>query len=157
MSDTPDADGDYLYTVDSNIPDEVEGTIEYYAADGNTLRTDTFSISKDEGAKDIPIDNVVKGDDGKYYRSIQTLGYVSAKYPGVTKFRIMCVPLNFTPASGTPFTAKFRFVDASTLPSDTSDPATAGEEIGNVRAIGIIDSLIVEGDSSSNAWLLILL
>ena len=148
-SNTPDDDGDYLYKLaDPNIPDEVEGTVEYYTADGTTLRTDTFSISKDEGAKDIPVDNVVQGSDGKYYRSIQTLGYVSAKYPGVTKFSIMCVPLNFDATTGTPFTAKFRYVDASTLPPETDDPANAGTEIGNVGAIGIIDQLIVAGDSS---------
>ena len=133
-------DGTYRYVLNSSIPDEVEGKIKYCKlSDGSVLKEDTFTITKDEGSKLVPVDNIVESG-GTYYRTIQLTGDVTAKYPGVTEFSIMCVELTGDWGDdGAPYVANFRYVDAA-------NPSSGDLRESDSLISALLDKLIVTRD-----------
>ena len=135
-----ETDGVYRYVNDSSLPTEIEGHVTFYELGTNAELTKVpFTISKDE-SKSIAIDNLISAG-GKYYRTIQTLGSVTAKYPGMTEFSIMCVELDNTWGDAAkPYVAKFNYVA-----SDGSSTDLKSDDNGSSLG-ALIDQLIVTKD-----------
>ena len=133
----------------SALPDSIEGKVSFYELGGSTtpLKVNTFTITKEEGSKLVPVDNIIEAN-GKYYRTLQLTGDVTAKYPGVTEFSVMCVELSNTWGDNNkPFVASFRYVDADNY--DASDPSAASNLKDADSALAqLIDKLIVTKDYS---------
>ena len=138
--DAQQEDGTYRYVADSSIPDEVEGKIKYCVlGDGSVLKEDTFTITKEEGSKLVPVDNIVESG-GKYYRTLQLAGDVSAKYPGLTEFSIMCVELTGDWGDdGAPYVANFRYIDVD-------NPSAGDMRESDTLISALLDKLIVTGE-----------
>lgn len=138
--DAQQEDGTYRYVADSSIPDEVEGKIKYCVlGDGSVLKEDTFTITKEEGSKLVPVDNIVESG-GKYYRTLQLTGDVSAKYPGLTEFSIMCVELTGDWGDdGAPYVANFRYIDVD-------NPSAGDMRESDTLISALLDKLIVTGE-----------
>lgn len=131
--------GQPRYVITSSIPDTITGKVTYYEMGNsdNVLKTDEFTISKDEGTKLVHVDNIVE-QNGEYFRSMQLTGAVTATYPGVTSFSIPCAKLTGEWGSaGKPYTANFHYVAVGTTDS-----------IGNPKSIGLVDSLTIDKDYS---------
>ena len=122
-----EVDGHYRYVAsDGSFPESVEGKVSFYELGTNALlKENTFTITKDEGSKLIPVDNIVESG-GTYYRTLQLTGDVTAKYPGMTEFSVMCVKLdNAWGENAKPFTASFRYVDVDNTSTNLKDTDNA--------------------------------
>ncbi len=132
----------------SSLPDSIEGKVSFYElSTNNLLKENTFTITKEEGSKLVPVDNIIEAN-GTYYRTLQLTGDVTAKYPGVTEFSVMCVELSNTWGDNNkPFVASFRYVDVDNY--DASDPSAASNLKDADSALAqLIDKLIVTKDYS---------
>lgn len=132
-------DGIYRYVLQGQIADTLEGSIKYYdVRSGETIKEDPFTISKEEGTKELHVDSIVTlqaGDGNHYYRSMQLTDSVTARYPGQTSFSIPCAELdNQWGAGGQPYMARFKYVDV------------AGGELND--SIGLLDKLTVTKEYS---------
>ena len=141
-----EVDGNYRYVIADDFPAEVEGKIKYVELSSNAqLKEDSFTITKDEGSKLVPVDNIVEAN-GKYYRTLQLTGEVMAKYPGQTEFTVTCVELDGNwGENAKPYVANFRYVDADAY--DAANP-DAAENLRDTDAAlnGLLDKLIVTKD-----------
>ena len=141
-----EVDGNYRYVIADDFPAEVEGKIKYVELSSNAqLKEDSFTITKDEGSKLVPVDNIVEAN-GKYYRTLQLTGEVMAKYPGQTEFTVTCVELDGNWGENVkPYVANFRYVDADAY--DAANP-DAAENLRDTDAAlnGLLDKLIVTKD-----------
>ena len=133
------------YEPAESFPAEIEGKVKYLKLDDNsTLREDAFAITAEEGSKLVPVDNVIEAN-GTYYRTLQLTGEVTAKYPGMTEFTVMCVELDGNWGDNAkPYVASFRYVDAEKY---ATSPDTA-ENLRDADAAlsGLLDKLIVTKD-----------
>lgn len=142
-----EVDGVTRYVLSDSIPQQITGHVTYYAlGDSKTqLKQDEFTITKDDPSQMVHIDTLFEAN-GAYYRALNLTDYVTAKYPGVTEFSIMCVPVTGDWGDeAAPYEAQFRYVDAATY--DASRP----EDAENLRdrdssLSGLLDKLVVNKD-----------
>ena len=117
----------YVYTPAADAAESIEGHITYYDEANTTapLKTDTLTLAKGQ-PQQVEVPAVISDASGALYRTLQLAGSVTAAYPGVSEYNIMCKKLNADWGKvGSFYTATINYVDAT----------------GN--KLGVVDSVIV--------------
>ena len=117
----------YVYTPSADAAESIEGHITYYDEANTTtpLKTDKLTLAKGQ-PQQVEVPAVISDASGALYRTLQLAGTVTAAYPGVSEYSIMCKKLNADWGKvGSFYTATINYVD------------TTGSKLG------VVDTVIV--------------
>ena len=105
----------YQYQASVDAPQQIDGRIRYFdlaqGTQGEPLRTDAIPALAMGESRQVSVPELIRVGDS-YYRTIQVSNALTASYPGVSDFVVMCQVLKGEWGKvGAPYTARIGYVD----------------------------------------------